>query len=80
VREDDPLAREAREPHVREGREWLLAPGHALERPQSGLEAGAVVRSDRGDILIRERGCRLFRFDAAERLRVLVEREQRDNR
>ena len=50
VREDDALAGEAREADVRERGERLAALAHPLDRAQRRLEAGAVVRADRGDV------------------------------
>ena len=75
----DALAGEAREPDVRERRERLAAPRHALDRAQRRLEPDAVIGADRGDVELCERGRGLFGGDAAERLRVLVEREQADD-
>ena len=80
VREDDALPGEARQPDVRQRGERLAALAHPLDCPERRLEPDSVVRADRGDVELRERGRRLLRRDAAERLRVLVEGEQADDR
>ena len=80
VREDDALPGEARQPDVRQRGERLAALAHPLDRPERRLEPDSVVRADGGDVELRERGRRLLRRDAAERLRVLVEGEQADDR
>ena len=76
MREDHAVAGEAREPDVRQHRKGLAGSAHALERAQRSLQPDAVVRADRGDVELCEGRCGLFGGDAAERLRVLVEREQ----
>ena len=79
MREDHAVAGEAREPDVRERGKGLAGSAHALERAQRSLQSGAVVRPDRDDVEVCEGRCGLFGGDAAERLRVLVEREQADD-
>ena len=80
VRKDDALPGEARQPDVRQRGERLAAVAHPLDRPERRLEPDSVVRADGGDVELCERGRRLLRRDAAERLRVLVEGEQADDR
>ena len=80
MREDHALAGEAGEADVRQRRQRFAAVAHALDRPQGGLQADAVVRSDRGDVEVGERARCVLRRNAAERLRVLVERQQADDR
>ena len=80
VREDDPFAREAREADVRESGQRLAAVAHALDRAQRRLEPEPVIRTDRGDIEVRQRGGRLFCGHAPERLRVLVEGQEAHDR
>ena len=80
MREDDPAPGQAREADVRHGHEWLSRAAHLLDRPERRLQAEPVVGAQRGHVLIRQ-GCGgVARRDAAERVRVLVEREQRDDR
>ena len=80
VGEDHALSGETREADVRERGERLSALAHSLDRPERGLQADAVIRADRRDVERCERARRLLRRHAAERLRVLVEREQADDR
>ena len=72
-------ARLARPTFGRAARGFPLA-AHLLERSQRGLQPDAVVRPDRGDVLLRERGGGPSGADSAQRVRVLVEREQGDDR
>ena len=67
VREHDPAPGEARKPDVRHRRQRLSGAPHPLESAQSGLWARAVVRSDRGDVGVREFLRCPFRREAAER-------------
>ena len=79
VREDDPAAGEAGKAEVRQRRQRRAVAAHLLDRRQRRLEPGAVVRAHRRDVeLAQTLGCRACR-DAGERLRVLVERQQRDD-
>ena len=80
VREDHALACQARQAHVGERGEGLAAAGHALDRAERGLEPDAVVGADRDDVVRCERRGGLLRRDPAEGLRVLVEREEGDDR
>ena len=80
VREDHALAGEAREADVRERGQRFAALAHPLDGTKRRLEAGAVVRADRGDVERCERCGRLLGGDAPERLRVLVEGQERDDR
>ena len=80
VRVDDPRAGKAGETDVRERREHEPVAFHFGERRERRGGAGAVVRADRGEVELREALAGLPRADAAERLRVLVERHQRDDR
>ena len=77
---DDAAARHAREPDVRERCKRLLALTHLLERGERGKEAGAVIRTDRGDVELHQPSRRLGRRHARERLGALVERQERDDR
>ena len=79
VREDHALARQGREPDVRERGEGLAAVRHALDRAERGLEAGSVIRPDRGDLEPGQCARGLLGGDTAERVCVLVEREERDD-
>ena len=79
VREDDPVAGEAREADVRERGEHEPVALHRGERVQGRRRAGAVVRPGRGDIELDEPLRRGLGRDAAERLAVGVEGHQRDD-
>ncbi len=75
VRIDDPVAGHAREADVRHGREREAVAAHRVQRAEGGLNPGAVVRADGGDVELLEPGDRVACRHARERLGVLVERE-----
>src|SRR6266511_3435980 len=70
----------AREADVRKRGERQPVAAHLLDRAECGLQAGAVVGPNRGDVELAEPLGRLARRDARERLRVALEREQCDDR
>ena len=79
VREDDAAAGETREADVGQRRERQAVGLELLQRGESGEEPRAVVRADRGHVQRGEPlGC-LARRHAGQRLRALVEGEQRDD-
>ena len=80
VWEDDPLAGEARQADVRHHGERFPRVTHLLDRPQGRLRACAVVRADRDDVERPQPLGGFVRADAAQRLGVLVEGEERDDR
>ena len=80
VREDDAVAREAGEADVRERRERLARSAHALERSQRRLQACTMVGADCDDVEVGEDIRSALRRHAAERVRVLVEGEEADDR
>src|SRR5262249_56185048 len=73
-----PPRRDRRQADVREGGERYLVDAHRLERPQRGLEAGAVVRAERREAERPQPLRGIGGGDAAECLCVLVERQQGD--
>ena len=79
VRIDDPPAREAGQAHVRQGGQRSPV-AHRLERGQRSVQPGAVVGADGRELVCAEPLDGVAGRDAAERLRVLVERQQRDDR
>ena len=79
MRVDHPPAGEAGETDVRQRGE-RAAVAHRLERGQRCVQAGAVVRADRGELVTGQPVDRGTGGDAAERLRVLVEGQHRDDR
>ena len=80
VREDDALAGEACEADVRQRGQRLAAVAHSLDRAQRCLQAEPVIRADRRDVEIDEGARGILRGHAAQRLGVLVERQQADDR
>ena len=80
VRVDDSAAREAGEADVGEHRERGTARAHRLERREGGVEAGAVIGSDRGELERAQALGGLARGHSGERLRAFVEGEGRDDR
>ena len=77
---DDTSAGEAREAEVRQGRQRRAVAAHALERGQRRLEPGAVVRAHRRHVEPAQVLGGSLRRDTGERLRVLVEGQQRHDR
>ena len=80
VRVDDTTAGETGKADVRERCERNAVLAHPLERGERGEQAGAVVRSDCGDIELPQSLCGLGSGDAGDRLCAFVEREQCDDR
>ena len=80
MRIDHAPAGEAREAEVRQRRERRPVAGHLLERRQRRLEPCAVVRAHRRHVELAEALGRRRGLHSAERLRVLVEGHQRDDR
>jgi hypothetical protein len=78
VRIDHTAPGEAGQADVGEGSEWPSV-AHRFERGESGMETGAVVGADRGQLVARQPLECGTRRDAAEGLRVLVEREHGDD-
>ena len=72
---DDPVAGHAREADVRHGRERETVAAHRVQRPERGLNPGAVVRADGGDVRLLEPVDRVACRHPRERLGLLVERE-----
>ena len=77
---DDAPADDAREADVGQGGKRHAGVAHRVEREQRGVRAGAVVRPDRRDVELREPPAGGARIDAAARLGLVVEREQRHDR
>ena len=79
VREDDATPGQAREADVGQRRERQAVGLELLQRGESGEEARAVVRADRGHVQAGEALGGVARGHARQRLRALVEGEQRDD-
>ncbi len=77
---DDAPADDAREADVGQRGERHAGVAHRVEREQRRMRSGAVVRSDRRDAELREPPAGSARVDAAARLGLVVEREQRHDR
>ena len=80
VRVDDAAAGHAREADVRQRRERDAVAAHLLDRAERGLEARAVVRAERADPELAQLVGSVARGHAGEGLRLVLEREQRDDR
>ena len=80
VRVHDSTGGERRQTDVRERSERRVAGSHRLERAEGSLDARAVVRADRGQAERTQSLRCIGRPHAADRLCVLVEREQCDDR
>ena len=76
----DAAARQAREADVRQRGERKPGAAHAAKGPERDRRPGAVIRPDRRDVERREPAGRGLGADAARDLRVVVERQERDDR
>ncbi len=80
VREDDLAAGQAGEAEIRQRGERQPCVAHLLQRSQARVRPGSVIGTDRVDAELREARGRPARREARQRLAVLVERQQRDDR
>ena len=80
VRIDDAVPGQARQADVRQRSEHEPVALHVLERGERARGTGAVVRAHGGDAHLGESLARVPRRHAAEGLRLVVERHQRDDR